>query len=920
MEQRKCYQMSIDEVMQHYEVQHKQGLTEEQVSARKMEGINEFSERNKVRAIAIFLNQFKDFMLLVLLIAALISSFLGEYVDAITILIIIVINNTLGFIQEYRAERSLQALKDLSAPLANVWRAGKLQSIKAREIVRGELIELAAGDRIPADVRFITTHGLSTEESALTGESLPVCKTHHPIDGQEISISEQKNMGFLGTMVIKGSAQAVVVSIGMNTEIGKIAQLMDDTQSVKTPLQKKLESLGKLLVIVSIALTVFVVMAGIWHGQPPYMMFLAGVSLAVAAIPEGLPAIVTVALALGVQRLIKRNAIVRKLPSVETLGCTTTICSDKTGTLTQNKMTVTDLWLNGQFYTMTGESNSLIGEIQKDGNTIAINRVLGLEKLIEIALHCNYASLVQEEQQSHAHKSSSHPVPFYKIKGDPTEGALLIMVHKIACPLTHHVERYSRLQEFPFDSDRKRMSIVLANRGERMIYTKGAPDVLIDICTHLLWDGQVVPFTSTLKQKVVGANEQFAKSARRVIALSYRNLTASERCDSVDDIEKKMIFVGLTGMIDPPRREVRDAILKCKKAGIRTVMITGDHQTTAEAIAKQIGIQANRNSVMTGRQLQDTTDEQLDQKIEQTNIFARVTPEHKLRIVQSFQRKGHVVAMTGDGVNDAPAIKAADIGISMGITGTDVSKEAADLILKDDHFATIISAIEEGRNIYENIRKFIRYLLASNVGEIVTMFLAMMIGLPLPLIPIQILWVNLVTDGLPAMALGVDQAEKKVMEQPPRSHQENIFSRRLGWKIMSRGIMIGVCTLIAFWLVLRQNPDDAQHLIKAQTVAFATLVVAQLIHVFDCRSSRTIFHRNPFQNKYLVIAVFSSLFLLVLVIYLEAMQSIFHTVPLHTIDWVFIVSLAAIPSTFMGLSSVLRRKPSIQTQLYRKKS
>ncbi|MDF2719211.1 MAG: ATPase, partial [Paenibacillus sp.] len=465
--------------------------------------------------------------------------------------------------------------------------------------------------------------------------------------------------------------------------------------------------------------------------------------------------------------------------------------------------------------------------------------------------------------------------------------------------------------ELPFDSDRKRMSVLMQHQGGRLLFTKGAPDVVLEKCAYVLWDGKVIPFTPTLKQKVIAANEGMARSALRVLGLAYKELKSTDRDDTPHTLEQQLVFVGLAGMIDPPRKEVRDAIQICRRAGIKTVMITGDHQTTAEAIARQLGMIPQNGLSMSGQQISTMSDEELDEKSDHAYVYARVSPEHKLRIVKSLQRKGHVVAMTGDGVNDAPAIKAADIGIAMGQTGTDVTKEASALILSDDNFATIVAAIEEGRGIYENIRKFIRYLLASNVGEIMTMFLAMMMGMPLPLVPIQILWVNLVTDGLPAMALGVDQPEKDLMQQKPRTAKENIFARRLGWKIVSRGILIGVCTLAAFWLMLRENPDSAHGLVKAQSVAFATLVMAQLIHVFDCRSSRSIFHRNPLQNKYLVLAVLSSLALMLVVMYVEPLQPIFKTVPLGLKEWGITLFFASVPTFLMGLGSILttqRRK------------
>ncbi|MFD2612913.1 calcium-translocating P-type ATPase, SERCA-type [Paenibacillus gansuensis] len=909
MDHMKEYQMSANEVLNAQKTHPVDGLTKDETEKRQeVHGFNELSEGERVSPITLFLNQFKDFMVLVLMGATLISGLLGEYLDAITIIAIIVINGVLGFIQEFRAERSLRALKELSAYTAKVVRDGSVEQIPAYTLVPGDIVLLESGDRVPADVRFLETNSLYIEESALTGESVPVNKHSEALASPgEVPLGDQKNCGFMGTMVTRGTARAVVVRTGMATEMGKIADLIQNTDTMETPLQHRLEQLGKILIIVALGLTVMVVVAGIMHGQPVYGMFLAGVSLAVAAIPEGLPAIVTIALALGVQRMIKRKAIVRKLPSVETLGCASVICSDKTGTLTQNKMTVTHLWMDGELSEVTGEGYEPQGHVMKNGKKADVQHDQTLRRLLQIAVLCNNAVLTETaaEEKKKKRSKDSQPETAWEIKGDPTEGALVVLGAKQGITADSLQGLYKRVAEFPFDSERKRMSVLVEHQGGRLVYTKGAPDVLLGQCSYALWDGKVVPFTPTLKNKVLAANEEMARSALRVLGLAFRELKTYDRSQSEEDVEAGLIFVGLAGMIDPPRREVRDAIATCRRAGIKTVMITGDHQTTAEAIAGQLGMLPRGGLTLNGQQLSAMSDDQLDKRVDDIYVYARVSPEHKLRIVKALQRKGHVVAMTGDGVNDAPAIKAADIGIAMGITGTDVSKEASSLVLNDDNFATIVAAIEEGRGIYENIRKFIRYLLASNVGEILTMFIAMMVGLPLPLIPIQILWVNLVTDGLPAMALGVDQAEKDLMQHKPRSAKENIFARRLGWKIISRGALIGVCTLAAFWLVLRENPDDKAQLVLAQTVAFATLVMAQLIHVFDCRSSRSIFHRNPFQNKLLVLSVISSVLLLLGVVYIEQLQPIFKTVPLHLKEWIIVFIFAGIPTFLMGLGSVM---------------
>lgn len=908
MEQQQWHQLSGKELLEQFGVSPEQGLTDEGVQRRReASGWNELTEGEQVSPILLFLNQFKDFMMLVLMGATLISGILGEYLDAITIVAIIVLNGVLGFIQEFRAERSLRALKQLSAPHANVLRQGQIKHIPARELVPGDIVMLESGDRIPADIRWLAANSLDAEESALTGESHPVAKHAGVLSEQEIPLGDQKNMGFMGTMITRGTGRGIVIRTGMDTEMGKIADLIQSTDTQETPLQRRLEQLGKILIYIALGLTILVVLFGIMHGQPVKSMFFAGVSLAVAAIPEGLPAIVTIALALGVQRMIKRKAIVRKLPSVETLGCASVICSDKTGTLTQNKMTVTRLWLDGRSLEVTGDGYEPVGNILEKGTPIDLKNDQGLRRFLQISSLCANAVIYEDTEDSLRAKKKAKeegPSSQWKLKGDPTEGALVTLSSKMGLSPKALSSVFKREAEFPFDSARKRMSVIVSHQGGNIAFVKGAPDMLLDVCSHIMWEGKVVPLTGTLLQKIQAANEEMARGALRVLGLAYRELKPNDSRERENEVESNLVFVGLAGMIDPPRKEVKDAISVCRRAGIRTVMITGDHGLTAEAIAKDLGILQRNGKSMTGRQLASLSDDELDEQVDQICVYSRVSPEHKLRIVKSLQRKGHVVAMTGDGVNDAPAIKAADIGIAMGITGTDVSKEASSLILSDDNFSSIVAAIEEGRNIYENIRKFIRYLLASNVGEILTMFFAMLAGLPLPLLPIQILWVNLVTDGLPAMALGVDQAEKDLMEHKPRGANENIFARRLGWKIISRGVLIGLCTLGAFWITLQAAPSSPDQLVKAQSVAFATLVMAQLIHVFDCRSSRSIFHRNILQNKYLVIAVISSILLLLGVIYIEALQPIFKTVPLTARDWAITLVAAGIPTFLLGAGSV----------------
>lgn len=907
MEQKNWHQWSGDELLERFGVTREQGLTQEEAARRQEQyGVNELAEGQRISPWLLFLNQFKDFMMLILMGATLISGILGEYLDAVTIIAIIVLNGVLGFVQEFRAERSLRALKQLSAPHANVLREGVVRHIPAKDLVPGDIVILENGDRIPADIRWLSANSLDVEESALTGESHPVGKHAETIREADVPLGDQKNIGFMGTMITRGSGRGLVIRTGMDTEMGKIADLIQNTDTQETPLQRRLEQLGKILIYLALALTVLVVVVGILHGQPAGAMFFAGVSLAVAAIPEGLPAIVTIALALGVQRMIKRKAIVRKLPSVETLGCASVICSDKTGTLTQNKMTVTRLWLEGRSLEVTGEGYEPIGQILENKQPIDIKMDQSLRRLLQVSALCSNAEISEVDADVRGRKKPKEEPQgtHWILKGDPTEGALVVLASKMGLTPAALSTSYRREREFPFDSKRKMMSVVVTHQGGRMALVKGAPDMLLDKCAYILWEGKVVPFTGTLRSRVQAENEGMARSALRVLGLAYREVKPHESMAEEGAVESQLIFVGLAGMIDPPRREARDAIAVCRRAGIKTVMITGDHRLTAEAIATDLGILPRGGVSMSGQELAALSDEELDRRVDDTYVYSRVAPEHKLRIVKALQSKGHVVAMTGDGVNDAPAIKAADIGIAMGITGTDVSKEASSLILSDDNFSSIVAAIEEGRSIYENIRKFIRYLLASNVGEILTMFFAMLAGLPLPLLPIQILWVNLVTDGLPAMALGVDQPEKDLMEHKPRGANENIFARRLGWKILSRGLLIGLCTLAAFWLTYRVAPNDPAQLAKAQSVAFVTLVMAQLIHVFDCRSSRSIFHRNILQNRYLVLAVLSSVLLLLGVMYIEALQPIFKTVPLGTREWAISLVAAGIPTFLLGAGSV----------------
>ncbi|WP_338451999.1 calcium-translocating P-type ATPase, SERCA-type [Niallia oryzisoli] len=889
----KYHEMNTKEVEEALNTDLSSGLTSADVKKRlKQYGNNELEEGEKQSVLLLFFSQFKDFMVLVLLAATLISGFLGEYIDAIAIIAIVVINAFLGFFQEIKAEKSLQALKELSAPQVQVLRDEQWIKAASKEIVPGDILKFSSGDRIGADIRLIDVKSLEIEESALTGESLPVSKTIAALSAENLGIGDMENMAFMGTMVTRGSGMGVVVGTGMKTAMGQIADLLQSAESMTTPLQRRLEQLGKILIVTALLLTALVVIVGVIQGHDLYTMFLAGVSLAVAAIPEGLPAIVTVALSLGVQRMIKQNAIVRKLPAVETLGCASVICSDKTGTMTQNEMTVTHLWSSGQTWFVDGVGYEPRGSFFKNDERIDVNSEKALQQMLMFGMLCNHAELIQKKKE-------------YMVDGDPTEGALLVAAMKAGYNRDDLLKEFNIVQEFPFDSTRKMMSVIIKDpHGRQYVVTKGAPDILVGKSEAILWSGKKQLLSQEVKHTVQSAINELASKALRTIAIGFKEIPAQTLVLDEKEAEKNLTFIGLQGMIDPPRPEVKTAVKECKDAGIKTVMITGDHVITAKAIAKQLGILSNHSKVLDGPALTNMSLEELEEVVDDVSVFARVSPEHKLKIVKALQSKGHIVAMTGDGVNDAPAIKAADIGVAMGITGTDVAKEASALVLLDDNFATIKAAIKEGRNIYENIRKFIRYLLASNVGEILVMLFAMLLALPLPLVPIQILWVNLVTDGLPAMALGLDQPEGDVMKRKPRNPKEGVFARGLGWKVVSRGFLIGLVTLLAFMFAYKDNPD---HLEYAQTVAFATLVLAQLIHVFDCRSEKSILSRNPFGNKYLVWAVISSLLMVLAVIYYPPLQPIFHTVPILASDWWIITGLSAIP-TFLLAGSFLLRK------------
>jgi Ca2+-transporting ATPase len=883
--------MSRNDVSSQLEVDFAGGLTEAEAQRRLSQaGNNVLAEKKKHSPLLIFLGQFRDFMVLVLLFAALVSGLLGEYSDAITIMIIVLVNACLGFVQEYRAERSLEALRDLTAPAARVLRDRTRREVPAEELAPGDVVLLEAGDRIPADIRLFEARQLTVNEAPLTGESEPVLKNTAALPGESTALGDQRNMAFMGTMVVSGRGSGVVVATGMTTEMGRVAHLIQEAEQGETPLQKRLGQLGRYLVLGCLVVCALVVAMGLAQGLPAYKMFMAGVSLAVAAIPEGLPAVVTIALAIGVQRMVRKNAIVRRLPAVETLGCATVICSDKTGTLTQNKMNVREIWAAGRLYRVEGEGYSPRGIFMRDKTRVNPAAEEPLLLALSAAVLCNNAQIrkgtVEIRPLWRGGKTSQ-----WNIDGDPTEGALLVAGARAGLWRDDLEREKQRLAEIPFDGTRKRMTVVYSGDSGPVAYVKGAPEELLARCDRIFLDGGVKELTSDWRREIAERVEIMAALALRNLAVAYRPLDAAGNYDA-GTVERDLILLGVLGMMDPPRSEVLPAVKKCSAAGIRTIMITGDHKTTAVAVARMLRLLPAGGEVLTGTELDGMSDEQLARVADRIFVYARVTPEHKLRIVRALKKSGHVVAMTGDGVNDAPAVREADIGIAMGRTGTDVTREAAALVLADDNFATIVSAVEEGRGIYNNIRKFIRFLLSCNTGEILTMFIAMLAGLPLPLRAIQILWINLVTDGLPAMALGVDPTGRSVMAGPPRPPSEGIFAKGLWLKIIGRGLLIGVATVAVFAWSLREGmPLDG-----ARTMAFATLIVSQLFYVFDCRRESAADRSSLFSNPYLVGAVLSSFGLLLLVIYQPRLAVAFGTVPLSLTGWGIIFTVSLLPN------------------------
>ena len=843
------------------------GLSEQKAAALLKEyGENALASEKKESAAKIFFSQFKDLLTLILLCAAAVSVFMGEFIDSFTIMAIVFINAVIGFSQEYKTEKTLENLKAIASPKATVYRDGIKKEIPASAVVPGDVAVLKAGSRIPADGTILSASGLFTDESMLTGESIPAEKrVYHGGELTEI----RPDCVYMGTAVTSGHGEFLVTATGMKTQMGKIAGMLKESKSEKTPLQEKLSVLSRYIAIGCIVICIIVTLTGILRGEPAFDMFLTGLSLSVAAIPEGLTAVITISLGLAVSRMLKKNALIRKLHSVETLGCANVICSDKTGTLTENRMTVTEIFL-------------------PDGRKIPLNEFNkerdNMRFLLLSAALCNNAEI-----------TGAHSV-----SGEPTEAALLKTVLDCGGFSAAESKNYVRKEEIPIDSARKLMSVAVKSaNGKDYVFIKGAPDMLLPLCKSKLIKNEHSDFSERDRANVKAALSDMGKASLRVIALGYKEHSGGKIT------EENFVFLGLCGMIDPPRKGAAESVLKCKAAGIRTVMITGDSPDTAFAIAKNLYIAADKSEVITGKELDRLSEKEFSLACEHRNVFARVTPAHKLKIVRSLKKSGNIVAMTGDGVNDAPAVKEADIGVSMGKNGTDVTREASGLVLLDDDFSTLVSAVEEGRIIYENIRKFIRYLLSCNIGEVVTMFFGMLMGMPVVLLPIQILMVNLVTDGIPAIALSLDPPQDNVMLKKPRNRGESVFSAGLGTKIILRGVLLGLSVLGAFSTVLGFTKDVS----AARTGAFVALVFTQLIHVFECKSeSRSLFSINIFNNIKLILAVLSSAVIVLSTVYIPALCPIFKTVPLDLKSVLSVLGYSFAVPVFFGIIGFFKKK------------
>jgi len=873
------------------------GLSEAEAGAAlDRYGPNELAQAPPRPAWQRFVSHFNDLVIWVLIAAALVSGVLREWVDALAIIAIVALNALIGFLQEESAGRALAALQKLSAPLAKVIRGGGLRTIAARELVPGDLVQLEAGDHVPADVRLCRSFGFAVQEASLTGESAPVEKDAGVVVAAAAALGDRMNMAYLGTVASSGKATGLVVATGMHTELGKIAGLLERGRSEPTPLQRKLEQLGHLLIGLCLAIVAVIFALQMLRGGSLMEGFLLAVSLAVAAVPEGLPAVVTIALALGLTRMVRRNALVRKLQSVETLGCVTVICSDKTGTLTRNEMTVREIVAGDKHYRVAGsgyvprgdfvdETPGLIDPQRLDDPAAADE----LRTALSVGAWCNNARLVPEDDDR------------WQVIGDPTEGALVVAARKANIVVDD--KDGALLYELPFDSTRKAMSVVVRPPGGgTTIYTKGAPEIVLDRCDRERSGGVERPLGDERRQHWLAIGGELASRALRVLGLAYRDLPAGDRQDVA---EERLVFAGLVGMIDPPREEARVAVEKCRAAGIRPIMITGDHPATALAIARELEIAAPGRAAVSGAELEAMTDDELAAAVEGIAVYARVAAHHKLRVVEAWQRCGHVVAMTGDGVNDAPAVQAADIGIAMGITGTDVTKEASDMVLTDDNFASIVSAVEEGRGIYDNIQKVLSYLLSCNLGEILLMFVASLLGWPAPLLPIQLLWINLVTDGLPALALALELPEPDVMRRQPRPPKESVLSWQQSGAIVLQGLLVGGVGLAAFAYGNAQYPGDAS---RARALTFSVLVYAELLRALAARSRTLTWGQiGFFTNPALLLAVVVSALLQTSIVLVPFMQPVFDTHAHAGVDWLMLGGLALAPLTIIELGKLARQ-------------
>jgi Ca2+-transporting ATPase len=862
----KFHQFTSEEVLKHFSSGIR-GLSEEEAQERLAQyGPNEIGREREISLIKKFLSQFNSFIVYILIAAVFISFILHEYIDSAVIVAILIVNAVLGFFQEYRAEKAIESLKKIAALQATVIRDGLKRRINSTKLVPGDVIAFEPGDRIPADARVIGQYLLDVMESSLTGESHSVKKDSMPIDDTN-TLGDMHNMIFGGTNVTSGSGKAVVVKTGMDTEMGKIAESIESVEDDETPLQKRLDMLGRRLGILTLIICAIIIAFGIFKGLNLLEMIMVGVSLAVAAVPEGLPIVVTIALALGVKRMVGQNALVKRLHSVETLGCTTVICTDKTGTLTRNEMTVTKLFVNDTIIDITGSGYDISGKFLFSGEEIDPSSA---ELLLRIGALNNDAALSEKKS----------------IIGDPTEGCLIVSAAKAGLKRSILNDKFPRVHEIPFDSERKRKSTVHRTNEGHFMYTKGAPDVVLKLCSSIDAGGKVSPLTDEAKRMISETNRRFASQALRVLAFAYKPLASGKDVDVSD--ENDLIFVGLQGMIDPPRDGVRSAIERCRSAGIRSIMITGDYALTAQAIAHQLGI---KGDAVNGEELEKMNDEALKKTVKEISIFSRVNPEHKIRIVRALRETGEVVAMSGDGINDAPALKEADIGIAMGITGTDVTKETADMVLLDDKYTSIVKAVEQGRGIYENIKKFVNYLLSSNLGEVLILFIAMIIGfrdssgaIVMPLLATQILWLNLITDGLPAVALGVDPIRKGIMDVSPRNPDEPIITKSMATNIVTISILMAAGVLFLFNRFLSEGEAIAR------TIAFTTIVMLEMVRVTMVRSQ---YKLSFFSNLYLIGAIILSVLLQVAVVYVPVMNIVFKTTALSPYHWGYMCAVMA---------------------------